>query len=94
MFKERMKTLLPVAIAVASVICVTAIQGVWTERWSDRDIAGELKIVASILETAFPAEVGPWRYVGEVESVRSSSSVPGLSGISRACIKIRRPGQK
>lgn len=84
MFKERMKTLLPVAIAVASVICVTAIQGVWTERWSDRDIAGELKIVASILETAFPAEVGPWRYVGEVESSQEQLERAGAVGhISR-----------
>lgn len=84
MFNERARALIPVAVAAAFVVVVTAVQGVWTERWSDRDIAGELKVSATILEEAFPVEIGPWKYVDDVESSQEQLERAGAVGhISR-----------
>jgi hypothetical protein len=84
MFSERARAVIPLVIAASFVAVVTAVQGVWTERWSDRDIAGELKVSAMILEEAFPAEIGPWKYHGEVESSQEQLERAGAVGhISR-----------
>ncbi|MFM7518900.1 MAG: exosortase-associated EpsI family protein [Planctomycetota bacterium] len=80
MFNERARAVIPLVIAAAFVAVVTAVQGVWTERWSDRDIAGELKVSATILEEAFPAEIGPWKYVDDVESSQEQLERAGAVG--------------
>jgi len=82
---SRVAGLFPVVVAGLLVIGVTVVQGLWTERWSSRDIAGELKESAEILESSFPAEVGPWRYVEDVESSPEQLERAGAVGhVSRA----------
>jgi len=51
---------IPFLIALLVVCGVTAVQGVWTERWSDRNIAGELAEKSKVLVEKFPARAGPW----------------------------------
>ncbi|MFZ4731556.1 MAG: hypothetical protein ACOYK7_03340, partial [Pirellulales bacterium] len=77
---SRAVAFLPVVLAGAVVVLVTAVQGLWTERWSNRDIAGELKTSAEILEEVFPTEVGPWRYVDVVESAAEQLEAAGAVG--------------
>lgn len=54
--------------AVAMVVGVTVVQGMWTERWGrQHDIVG-LERAARLLERAFPNEFGEWKYERELES--------------------------
>jgi hypothetical protein len=91
---NRLMTFLPVALAGAAVLAVTAVQGVWTERWSNRDIAGELKASAEILEEAFPSEVGPWRFVDVVESNQEQLERAGAVGHVSRLYQHRDTGAK
>lgn len=61
-------SLLPVLLGCALVIGVTAVQGVWTERWGGRDKTGELAAQGRLLEERFPASFGDWHLAGELES--------------------------
>lgn len=60
--------LLPVAIAALLVVGVTALQGMWTERWSGRNVKEELKQAAELLESRFPDRFGNWEFVQEMAS--------------------------
>lgn len=60
--------LLPVAFAALLVVGVTALQGMWTERWSGRNVKAELKQAAELLETRFPNRFGNWEFVQEMAS--------------------------
>lgn len=94
MIPSRWAAFLPVAGAVILVVVVTAVQGVWTERWSNRDIAGELKASAEILEEVFPNEVGPWRYVDVVESNQEQLERAGAVGHVSRLYQHRDTGAK
>lgn len=61
-------SLLPVLLACALVIGVTAVQGLWTERWGGRDMAGELAKQGRLLEERFPTKFGDWYFAEELES--------------------------
>ena len=91
---SRWAAYLPVVVAAVLVVAVTALQGVWTERWSNRDIAGELKASAEILEEVFPAEVGPWRYVDDVESNAEQLERAGAVGHVSRLYQHRDTGAK
>lgn len=58
--------LLPVVLGAVLVVGVTAVQGLWTERWSGRNVRGELKAAAERLETRFPNRFGSWEFVQEL----------------------------
>jgi len=60
--------LLPVLAGVVLVAGVTALQGLWTDRWTGRNVAADLKQAAEKLETKFPAEFGGWKFVQELAS--------------------------
>ncbi len=91
---SRAVAFLPVVLAGAVVVLVTAVQGLWTERWSNRDIAGELKTSAEILEEVFPTEVGPWRYVDVVESNAEQLEAAGAVGHVSRLYQHRDTGAK
>ena len=60
--------LIAVVAAVLLVAGVTALQGMWTDRWSGRNVAADLKQAADRLETGFPNRFGGWEFVQELAS--------------------------
>jgi len=56
------------AAAVALVAAVTVLQGMWTDRWGNRDVGAALKRDAAILERVFPERFGDWELESELES--------------------------
>lgn len=60
--------LLPVLAGVGLVAGVTALQGLWTDRWTGRNVAADLQQAAEKLETKFPAAFGEWQFVQELAS--------------------------
>jgi hypothetical protein len=61
-------TLLTAVLATLLVVGATAVQGVWTERWSGRNVAAELQRAAELLESRFPERFGEWEFVKELPS--------------------------
>lgn len=61
-------TTLTAVLAALLVVGATAVQGVWTERWSGRNVKAELKQAAELLESRFPSSFGSWEYVKELQS--------------------------
>jgi hypothetical protein len=59
-FMSLFKNGIPFLIALLVVCGVTVVQGVWTERWSDRNIAGELAAKSKVLVEKFPTRAGAW----------------------------------
>ena len=60
--------LIAVVAAVLLVAGVTALQGTWTDRWSGRNVAADLKQAADRLEAGFPSRFGGWEFVQELPS--------------------------
>lgn len=60
--------ILPVLIGAALVVGVTALQGMWTDRWSGRNVAADLQKAAELLEGKFPGRFGEWEFVQELQS--------------------------
>jgi len=60
--------LLPVLAGVVLVAGVTAVQGLWTDRWTGRNVAADLQQAAEKLESKFPAAFGEWQFVQELAS--------------------------
>jgi len=56
------------AFAVALVGVVTLVQGMWTERWGDKNVGESLKVSARLLEQSFPEQFGDWKFEKELES--------------------------
>lgn len=54
--------------AVAIVVGTTFIHGRMTERWTDRNVTGELSRAAALLEGGFPREAGDWRAVEDLKA--------------------------
>jgi hypothetical protein len=66
--KSFISGLLPILLGFLLVIGVTALQGVWTERWSDRDVAADLDRSGKLLEERFPSMCGEWKVLEELPS--------------------------
>jgi Flp pilus assembly pilin Flp len=60
--------LVPVLIGVALVAGATVLQGMWTDRWSGRNVAADLQQAAEVLEQKFPERFGGWEFVQELPS--------------------------
>lgn len=61
-------SLAPVLIGVALVAGATVLQGMWTDRWSGRNVAADLQQAAQVLEQKFPERFGGWEFVQELPS--------------------------
>ena len=61
-------SLVPVLIGVALVAGATVLQGMWTDRWSGRNVAADLQQAAQVLEQKFPERFGGWEFVQELPS--------------------------
>ena len=76
--------LIAVVAAVLIVVGVTALQGMWTDRWSGRNVAADLKQAADRLENGFPKTFGGWEFVQELPSDPRQLELAGAVGhISR-----------
>lgn len=83
--KSILTGLLPVLLGFALVVGVTAVQGLWTERWTAGDVAAELARSGRLLEERFPKQFGDWRLVEELESDPVALMASGAVGhIARA----------
>jgi len=58
----------PIAAAAFLVIGVTVLQGMWTDRWKDKNVSETLKRAATVLEASFPDRFGDWEFERELES--------------------------
>jgi len=56
------------AAALLLVAVVTAVQGMWTDRWSNQSRNADLERAAKLLEARFPRQFGEWREERELES--------------------------
>lgn len=65
---SRSVGLATLAAAVLLVAAVTVLQGLWTDRWGNRDVGAALKRDAAILERVFPERFGDWEFEKELES--------------------------
>lgn len=75
---------LPIAAAVVLLAGVTALQGLWTERWNAGNTREELLATAASLEANFPGRFGDWQVERELESNPRELEVAGAVGhISR-----------
>ncbi|NDC53220.1 MAG: exosortase-associated EpsI family protein [Planctomycetia bacterium] len=83
--KLSVSGLVPVAIGSLLVVGVTAVQGVWTERWSGRNVRAELQEAAGRLEARFPGRFGSWEFAQELASDPEQLARAGAVGhISRS----------
>ena len=83
-FMSLLKNSIPFLIALLVVCGVTAVQGVWTERWSDRNIAGELAAKSKMLVEKFPTRAGPWAVDANLEADQKALDRAGaVSHISK-----------
>lgn len=86
--------LLPVAIGATLVVAATAVQGVWTERWSGRNVKAELKAAAERLEANFPDRFGSWEFVQELASDPKQLERAGAVGHISRLFSNRETGAK
>lgn len=54
--------------AGAFVVATTYLHGRMTDRWSGRNVSGELSKAAALLEAGFPREAGTWQAVEDLEA--------------------------
>ena len=54
--------------AVAIVVGTTYLHGRMTERWTGRNVTGELSRAAALLEGGFPRDAGDWRAVEDLQA--------------------------
>ena len=66
--KKSIVGLLSVLLAGFMVLGVTAVQGVWTDRWSSQNVAADLQQKADLLQTRFPKRFGAWELSQELPS--------------------------
>jgi hypothetical protein len=82
------------ALAVVLVAGVTVLQGLWTDRWGNRDVGAALKRDAAILERVFPERFGDWEFEKELESNPKELERAGAVGhISRLYRNVRTKGR-
>jgi hypothetical protein len=65
---SRLTGIVTLAVAAVLVAIVTVLQGIWTERWGEKNVAATLRADAEILERVFPEKFGDWEFEKELES--------------------------
>jgi len=86
--------LLPVVLGAALVVAGTAVQGLWTERWSGRNVKEDLKAAAERLESRFPNRFGAWEFVQELASDPKQLERAGAVGHISRLFTNRETGAK
>lgn len=83
------------ACAAAGLVVVgTLLQGFWTDRWGDKNVAVALKRDAEILERVFPERFGDWEFEKSLESDPKELERAGAVGhVSRLYRNVRTKGQ-
>jgi len=76
-FESRM---VAVVGAVLLVFGVTLLQGLWTDRWTGRQVGAELDRAAKLLESRFPKTFGDWEFERELESSPAELQRAGAVG--------------
>lgn len=66
--------------AVVLVLAVTVVQGLWTDRWTGRQVGAELDQAAKLLESRFPKTFGDWEYERDLESSQAELQRAGAVG--------------
>lgn len=65
--KISVSGLVTLLLGVGLVGGVTVVQGLWTDRWTGRNVKEELSEAADLLEKRFPIRFGNWEYVQDIE---------------------------
>jgi len=65
--KISVSGLVTLLLGVALMGGVTVVQGLWTDRWTGRNVKAELAEAADLLEKRFPIRFGNWEYVQDIE---------------------------
>jgi hypothetical protein len=91
---SRLTGLVTLAVAATLVAAATVLQGLWTERWGEKNVAATLKTSAAILEQAFPKKFGDWEFETELESDPKELERAGAVGhVSRLYRNVRTKGR-
>jgi len=79
------------AVAAAVLVCgTTFLHGRMTERWTGRNVTGELQQAADQLERHFPTSFGDWQTVEELESSPGELKRAGAVGhVSRSYLNTK-----
>lgn len=86
--------LVPVVLAAVLVAGVTVVQGMFTDRWSGRNVKADLKEAAERLEARFPDRFGSWEYVQELASDPKQLERAGAVGHISKLFTNRETGAK
>ncbi|MFM8494076.1 MAG: exosortase-associated EpsI family protein [Planctomycetia bacterium] len=86
--------LVPVVLAAVLVAGVTVVQGMFTDRWSGRNVKADLKEAAERLEARFPNRFGSWEYAQELASDPKQLERAGAVGHISKLFTNRETGAK
>ena len=86
--------LVPVVLAAVLVAGVTVVQGLFTDRWSGRNVKAELKEASERLEARFPNRFGSWEYAQELASDPKQLERAGAVGHISKLFRNRETGAK
>ncbi len=83
------------AVAAAGLVVIgTLVQGIWTDRWGDKNVDAVLQQSAAILERVFPERFGDWELERSLESDPKELERAGAVGhVSRLYRNVRTKGQ-
>lgn len=91
---SRLAGVATLAIAAVLVAVVTVLQGLWTDRWGEKNVDATLKASATILERVFPEKFGDWEFEKELESDPKELERAGAVGhVSRLYRNVRTKGR-
>lgn len=90
----KRSSLLTCGLAVLLVAGATVVQGLWTDRWSGRNVKAELKEAADLLESRFPNRFGSWEFVQELASDPKQLERAGAVGHISRLYSNRETGAK
>ncbi len=92
---ESSRLALLAAVAAAGLVAIgTLVQGIWTDRWGDKNVAVALQRNAAILERVFPERFGDWEFEKSLESDPKELERAGAVGhVSRLYRNVRTKGR-
>ena len=70
----------PILLGFVAIIGVTAVQGMFTDRWAGKNVAAELARDSALLEANFPKQFGSWKMVSETDADPAQLKAAGAVG--------------